>query len=968
MSIYKVVGNTYWDLLDYVNVQYKRNNNNIDRVFANMSLADFKQVVLKIANIYQRIDILQLSQQEMYKSKTRNGIFFMVLLVTVMIGIAIGTVFMYIYQLKQQGDNVSIIAQIEQFLVYFIMYLFVHSITFLLFFNIWLNDGTNGKTRKLFEEVEQNLSSLQKYLGFNERMTPIFMFIAYKNTESSSSYNKIWFRHYNILKEYIVNAPAKTERLTNANEFNYELFSTNHRDTIRGCVSSLFDNGKGYTNLTQVLIQLSPPMLVKEIRAILVYYNNLVKRVENASDIQSLDDNKKKAIERHVIPALEVIPMIDDIKHLNPYNRIDLAPANVDVNNLIEQQLSNSKFNQSYTNLQKLYAYTMIYCTQLWTMKLTSVPDFRTMYSDVFSRMPHLLEIKDTSATDSAFMIDINSAFRKHFEANMVSRLSSASTAQPQSLTKMTTNDFKTLIHTETLLNQTTHADFHTLCTSTLNDLQDIFDKYYTYTLIQTTTDYWFALDPLFILQNADKFQEKAFGSSIITCIPYIKEFVYATQSSVTRPEYIDTFKNKMRLSSVKSDIIVRVAPIAVDMKLRLVENSAYIIDTIKSKNNNVKDEDVAVINDVLTSIDAKVTQYNNIAPPKETESKFLELDQFIAKVDAATYYDIKTGLDSDWFKDVISTFYNNVSNSVNAADKKTRDIFFEQDKQLKLSKIAFIATAVILTLVVVYYLLTVRDSYYELKAQYANKELTAQQSKAKTESYVNLALRATVPVVVLIFIICILWSIIQKTQVRNLFNRDTIDRNTSSLRDSVSNLYNHFIELDQKVRENDGSKPLKSLPQITLDDKTVLYTNICNILDKYEKCNYLLAVQQGDIPFPYAEITIDGVMIILIIICMLIVIQKVNPMLKIQDVKEMFRLKDRSEFMNDEELSKEIKPRAKCHDNDIDSILLALKIVFFLLIVTFLLFYSSKVVQTTSDYQSGLYNSVFFTNSECIN
>jgi hypothetical protein len=160
----------------------------------------------------------------------------------------------------------------------------------------------------------------------------------------------------------------------------------------------------------------------------------------------------------------------------------------------------------------------------------------------------------------------------------------------------------------------------------------------------------------------------------------------------------------------------------------------------------------------------------------------------------------------------------------------------------------------------------------------------------------------------------------------------------------------------------------IKEIPQISVDDKTRIYEKMKVIVDKYEKCNYVLATQKNDIPFPYTEAILDMFMITACVVCIVFLLGTINPIEKLKTIKELNKLKERGIYQeNDPDFISEAKEKAQCHDQDIDAVIFTLKIMFFMFIILFLVFYATKIISSTSEFEFGLYNSVYFEESMCL-
>jgi Na+-transporting methylmalonyl-CoA/oxaloacetate decarboxylase gamma subunit len=160
----------------------------------------------------------------------------------------------------------------------------------------------------------------------------------------------------------------------------------------------------------------------------------------------------------------------------------------------------------------------------------------------------------------------------------------------------------------------------------------------------------------------------------------------------------------------------------------------------------------------------------------------------------------------------------------------------------------------------------------------------------------------------------------------------------------------------------------IKVLTHIGAEEKTQLYEKLKIMIDKYDKCNYVLAVGKNEIPFPYTEVIIDGFMVLLILIAVVWVIGEIAPAQRFKDIKKNNKRQEEALYKSsDATWTDAVIAEAQCHDASMENIMFTLKILFFIFIVMFLIFYATKVLASTSEYEFGIYNSMYFEESICL-
>jgi Na+-transporting methylmalonyl-CoA/oxaloacetate decarboxylase gamma subunit len=228
--------------------------------------------------------------------------------------------------------------------------------------------------------------------------------------------------------------------------------------------------------------------------------------------------------------------------------------------------------------------------------------------------------------------------------------------------------------------------------------------------------------------------------------------------------------------------------------------------------------------------------------------------------------------------------------------------------------------------------------------------------------------MQAGIPIAFAVFLVCLLQSVYKKAQARHNFNRETIDNNTSEFRAALQDLRVMFEDFESKITRAQMNSTIKVLTHIGAEEKTQLYEKLKIMIDKYDKCNYVLAVGKNEIPFPYTEVIIDGFMVLLILIAVVWVIGEIAPAQRFKDIKKNNKRQEEALYKSsDATWTDAVIAEAQCHDASMENIMFTLKILFFIFIVMFLIFYATKVLASTSEYEFGIYNSMYFEESICL-
>jgi len=1013
MSVFKVIGNTYTDLLDYINVEYRKNNFSIDRLFQQMKSSEKRQLIDKVAYLYQRIDTLRMAQEKFWNSKKTMAAFFKFLLIVIII---VGAVIMgYFFWVQLTRGGIYLMTEkLRLFLIYAIMYMIFFSIFFLLLRNLGYNNDQSLATRK---EVMDKLGDFKKLLNLQGDIQTLLLFVSYRSTDSVSKYQFLWKNNANLLRKYIINAPMNTAELRSENGVNYEVLFNDKQTVLKAAIDALFANGNGYTTVKKELVSSSNALMIKEFRSVMRFYYLLVKRIENAGSLEDMEANRLKTIDTYVIRDISNIPQLmraSETTNENAYISSNKAPLNTDLTRLVAANISNPSFDVEWKELKIVLAYTLVYCYQLWIRKTTADKDLPAALKAV-NIMPHMIDLKNLPGSNPDLYKKLQDVFSRNFTNRMQNLVQTEKArtdavptpeAPPASGTPPNkgvtssgkqdnaSDDTCVLVPDKSIVPgestsvvsipaQSSDAKFNTALNTVLNDVKDEIEKHYNMTMIKLDGDYWFPYDANFLLQNTPQIMKEVYGVDPVKDQKYYREFMFEMSKSVIP----NSMKNFKMYQKNQGNLSQRITPIISKMNIKLKDYSAYIITKMEDMHGTLKPEVkarvVELINQIDTDVKTKLASVETTYGKKMNDLRFLDLDTFVGKIDDIPYADLKIGLNYVYFKSILDQFYFAVSNSVNAKSSNTKDIYFHDTKRINLSKQAFILLVVIFSTFIVYHIIGIFDEYKfagkAINKYFADKtninNMPPEQRKeinnmrfAFMDKKVSLWFKALIPIAGMIFILSLVWSFVRKSEAKHNFNRETIDGNTSSLRASVHELNLLFSELDSRIRTGETTALIKNLPQITMDDKTKMYENMKNIVNRFEKCNYILAAQQGDIPFPYTEATIDMFMILICILCLIYVYGKIDPIERVRDLKALYALKEKGQYLeNDQDFTNEVTTKAKCHDSDIDSIVFTMKVLFFLFVIMFLIFYSTKVLQSTSEYEFGIYNSIYFEESLCL-
>lgn len=970
MSAYKVISNNYVDFLDYMNNLYRKNNGDLNTYFAKMTLDDKTVLIDRLAFLLQRMRIVQSSQEKFYNTKKNNSTFFMILLWVVILVSGLIMFGLLVFQLKNSSSTTLMSQKIQTGLVYLITYSIIFGVFFILYLNIKEN---KKKFEALQTETTDDINKLRKVLLNNDTaFYTLLEFVGYKRNEMVLAYNDLYKKqkgiidmYLNKIEENVDNSPRKIPKafVQPYWTFKYDEFYKKYGKKIQDDILKFFNNGEGYETINKIFIVTSNTLMLKEMRNIMKYYYTVIKRKENAETIENGDKNKIDTIDRYVIPDLKLTKYLENASRTGAYidptqSKDPTSPPD----QVLQYNLNNTTFMEQFNRLKMVFCYTVMYCYQFYLRKSTDDKDFD---QSLLLYMIHLIELKFVTSNFDAYAY-LRDQFANHYKSSF----------------KLTYSDVIALPK---------DANIDAYYEKTLLELKQIFDTYYQSTILVLQGDYLFPFNGQYMMDNLESYMVSLFSPSSTSIedigmnAGYFNRIKAIMQNKLI-PRCYETYNLRANIEYSKGAIVSRITTNISKFDIKVSDYSQYIVGKLQ-ETENIDTAKTVVVVDIINVVDKNLYQKKLGATTtygkNANEVRFLTLDEFLTAIDDIQYNDLKNGLQFSFLNEILDKFYYSVSMSTILKEKNSKDIYFNQEKKFKIGKVALVILCVILSMGLVHHLMSVMDEMrYTSKAesmyvsdvdkQEANKSPVSRKSYndvrfAFLDTKVNIVIKGVVPIVGMVFLITLLFSMFKKSEAKFKFNKETIDTNTNALRTSVKQLKTVFDDLDKKINVSDWNSTIKNLPMISVEEKTNIYEAVKKTVDKFEKCNYILSSQKNDLPFPYTETIIDMFMILICVLCILYILGKINPMQILRDMKVLYSLKERGMYSeSDPDFTSEIQTLAACHETNMESISFTIKILFFLFVVMFLIFYSTKVVSSTSEFESGIYNSVYFEESTC--
>ena len=952
MSVYKTVSNYYVGILDFLQEkieQYK----SLDNYFNSMTPDMKKELLVKICDCLIRINMLFLATEKYWLSKRKEQHALFAIFITIAVIIACmfyGILWMRIkreFTYKNADNSMNVDKVSKSFLTYSTVYMVILTVFVIIIKNA-------KKTMTLFEKeaakARREGDFYIKYMfdsSVNNIEKTLFQ-LAIAARGSLYAADQIDASDDDLA---IIGCPAPSAKIKK--ELNISSFyncTTRAVDYIaaydavnpdlQNTLKTFYNNGQRYNTIRDIYILSGPvPMMKETNRIVNSYYDLTLKDRNGKTDTPSNDDQTKIILNKTLIKPISTI-LYHDASQSDPES--------------YTKSMGNTQFAQDYASLKKLFVYNAAYSFQIYSQTLETDSKFD---SNIFKYLP----------SQSS---DLNI---KNFYANIsLNTLKNYMGVDPTDVPQIQ----------EALDNS---------CIDTIN----IFKQLYGSLLSNVQGDNYFLFNKILVQNNimSDLSTVPGFNESYIT---RIKEIMYTFIVSPLESQ-LDTDFTKLD-GSIESISLALSA-----YNITLPKYNDYIVGEITRGSDGQKTD---VINDALGRIYKSVTMKRQLKAKKMVASdKYMDQNDFNETIDKLKYNQLKSMIETPHLSFIIDSFYKKIGDSISRNDATLDNIYYSADKNYDLWKTCLIMTIVTVALIlcnncltqvqIIPYLYTgLTDKIPDMEKVLSKLRSDANslpagpgkdnaQAKFKSAKYelellyrekrnrsVNWTIRLIIPIFVGIFVVSLLYGIYKKSMATHKFNVDMIENNTFTLNNAASDLDSKMSALDLIISNDQRTQKIGDLHSITDNHKHQLYEDLKIVIDKYERCNFVLEAQKSKLPFPYTDILMSGFMIAVTLITFFMIYGQLNPIGRLKNIKHLNKLRAETEIADKagaRAILKELETQIMCHDDDIDAVVFTLKVVFFIFIVTFLIFYSSKVLSSSGEYALGLYNSNYYDDSSCV-
>ena len=930
MSMYNVISNSYNDLLNTLDNENRSNTGGLKSMFENISDDKKRSFVIKLADTMLLFDTAFNSEITYWDGVRKENLIFLVGY-SVMTGI-IGIIVIFIagvfivMQWHKDKDMFSIV----KILIRFVLVLHVIlSVMIILIKNSTISLKYANGQKLLIENDSQSYSNYLFRGASKDDMAKLFLFIGYYRRRSIGKYRRLHTelqrnRSFDeVLALYSVNAETATERAakeplnTSVEVQVYNLL----RFDIQNSLTVFYNDGNGYVDAKKKIMLSSPVMMLKEVQNDMNYYVSYGQKKDISVMSSTIESSEKKMINDMITkPILDLIKDIPD----------NVEPKETEINAAVSLNESNNRFRNHYAKLVSTFYLTALFIYPLSVGVMPEDPSFTP--KSIVENMPY--NIVPSKMEEEEL---------KHYEyvRNFFYNLKSG--RDYERFVKSGPNE-------ETMIK---------MCEKVRPLFSDLYYKVFYY--MEGNVKY--PLIKSFMINEMVNYYRISPANALSQ--DYLMKISNIMFDSIIKP-----VGASLNIIKIRQNILIdKLSKSLADTSIDFSRYQNEVIVTVSQSSPRAK----GYIDDVKKLLEevqqrTVIERQIKVSTDVSHKYKYNTIENFTKLIDNTSYDSFVDGFKIDYFKDIIDKFYMNISESVMLKKPNQRNIYYYRQQSFKLFKSGITMLIIALVILYVIYAIYIFNDFFSIKKQETTSECDSIYAwREFRNKLANWAIKLIFPILILIIGVALLVSVYKKAASKFEFNLEIIESNTNGLKSLLDDYAIILEELKKKMEVGESTKSIGSITTVTADDKKMILEHLIKIIDKYEKCNYIVEAGNKAVPFPYTEIVMYGFLTLVGVGCALYVILIFKPVTMIVNIKKLNKLKDQVYMTNNlSGLNEKINSFLTCHKEDSDAVILSMKMLFIVLITVFMLFYSVKIVGESNDFKKGLYNSSYFNDSKC--
>lgn len=942
MSVYKIVGNYYGDMFNFLKNE-DIENKGLKNMFLSIQPDKMKQIITKITEMMVKFDVAFRSEYLYWESIKKEQKLYYAINVIMVIVIIIILGFFAAKDIKAHGTcDLKIKAQ--RLLVYIIIMEVVFTILLLIILNILSTiELCNGQQKLLNDDYMTYSSHLFKGSPKDSNiMFKLFTALGYSQKGNMKQKIKYDINIKNLIKElesYKIEPFSTIVKLINPDNDNttseaqsIEVFVYNQLKTdIELSLIGFYDDGRGLDKIKLLIVKASPILMLKEARRIMDFYYLISYKPSSSPE---LDKDKKTIADKEIIKRVVIKPL-NELLEVRGNDAEETRTA-------IYENEKDEIFKTSIDNIITVYMLFIITCFSIEKYKdvdMTNLTNVNLFKSAVYNTAPDILGSR-LLFSNKAIKQDVTERFK--------------------SLCDNITDQFITVKNISKTINVRDMVQEACIL------IRPLFSNLYYDIFIKIKGTIWFPLKKDYMFKKI---------TNAIVNIPFLTDGYKRMILSEIDQNIVSDIRSKFNIISIKQNALIdvmsqKLAPLNVN----ILQYQNFIIKEMiindKSTQDHI-DDVIELLNSVQRTI--SVIQQTENVNSLSKEYVFKSQQQFNLFIDDMTYNELMRYMEVDHFKTIVNEFYMTMSEAVNTRTANMKNIYYSKQNNLKSYQKGLVLTIVAVILVCLWIILNSINEKPRIQLKTNDSQTPCSDADAKHNLVVrntNFWIKMILPCFLMFFITAMLISLYLKTKYSFEFNVEIVETNTYDLKKHLEDLRSIMIYIGKKLDAPQKDMKISIIKELINDQqRSDMLIQFKSIVDKFEKCNYILESSKGELPFPYTEVIMNGFMLLVCFGVIIFAMTKYSPISKIKEIRSLNSQKEKLQIMTDQELEDikiSINGQVVCHSEEMSGYVLGIKIIVYVFIILFLMVYSVKIISTANDFRFGLYNSIYFEQSIC--
>jgi hypothetical protein len=977
MSVFRIVGNYYEDVLDYYTREYKKLDPAFDPSALQEEYLKFQadpsrstllttfrtkfeglfnlpadqtakktEIIQNLASAFARVHRLYQSTWSYWNA--RQKVFRTMMIVMIIMIVITFIILIYMIRIRMRypkgGDDVISADNLQSMLLYLIVYTIFFTVMLMLLLMM-----VEGMRMSSARKKDNNM----RFTNFNVMLIPnihMMLFlqaIGYYMQNNTGEYIRVFNQLQSGIKrsggggtkKCGKNATTKiVDIMISKNPCKKQANLSDLYDSlkfeIRDFVFQFYNYGYGYVTLKKAVIKSNNAYILKEVRKIFAFYYYLFNKRGEYDVERSMLESNQKILDNVVVTKFRELGL--------SYFIASEGTDDVTIQDMNEDTSKNPRFTPQAILFENSIKHLLIYIYPLYLKALPNSSEFTTLAPVVSAELPtRISQTTEFERRTKAFFDN----FSQEIYTEYIDRMKSATPQEKQILFNLFLQKFDTYIESEmtSLLLVVEGAS-----TFPLND-----------DYIQRRLDN--VMENSIVTQTNESYRTMFQTAFMEHLIPVIRKNILNTIETVDVSKGINSVVN-YKIHILSNQLANELA----DYNINVMENLDYVVE--KLDKDNIDQRLLNIYTKVMYGLDGVIDTKRKMrrsSAKAAAQGRFISTAEFITRLNTITYDDVYKGLDTKYAYDILNDFYMEVSHAsgTSGIDRTEQNIFYQQMKNFRMSRTLIIMVTIIIIMGYIYYVIPQIKIWNKLSN--APEPETATGEVIRSINHVNIAAKTLIPLVAMVFVIVLLFSYHSKSVHKFNFNKETIETNTSYLLSSLTKLDSLVGKINKAV-DSKRYAAIGDIQEIKEEDKTDMYKYMMNVIEQYEKCNYIINVSRNKIPFPYTELTVDIFMMGVSLMAIVYLTMKIGPIARLEKIKELNKKREDAIIMTVSSL-KEVADKEKvCNTEDVEAIVFTIKVIVFTAIFLFLIFYTVTILESATEFKMGLYNSVYFEESRC--